>query len=133
TLQPHLFEAFVSVLFKKQRYKTDLTSKSNDKGADVVALKDNDNLLIQVKLWSNKLPPNVVGEIVKAKPYYEKVYKRPLTLCIATNNTLTQQAMESAVENNIRIVEGNVIKQLLQQYEVSLNDIHDEEQNRKSL
>src|SRR5690606_15336483 len=48
-LQPRLFEAAIASLYKDQGFEVYLTPFSNDKGADIVALKKGENYLIQVK------------------------------------------------------------------------------------
>lgn len=55
---PRQFEEFVSELFEIMGYSTSLTTLSKDFGADVIAKKDNDTIVIQVKRFR---PDNKVG------------------------------------------------------------------------
>src|SRR5690606_1768561 len=69
-LTPTLFEAFIAALYSKKGYQVYLTPNSNDRGVDVVALKDTGNLLLQVKQSQSALSNNAIQEVFTAKTYY---------------------------------------------------------------
>src|SRR5690606_30190538 len=48
-LNSNEFEAFVDQVYKAKGFKTELTPISHDHGADLIAIKDNEKYVIQVK------------------------------------------------------------------------------------
>ena len=74
-LNPNLFEASIAALYKKQGFEIYLTPYSNDKGVDVVVLKNGENYLIQVKQTKSLVGNDAIQEICTAKNYYENEFK----------------------------------------------------------
>ena len=66
-LQPNLFEASIAALYEKQGFEVHLTPYSNDKGVDVVVLKDGENYLIQAKQTKSIVGNSAIQEICTAK------------------------------------------------------------------
>jgi SNF2 family DNA or RNA helicase len=129
-LSPDVFEAAVGSLYKKQGYDVDLTSYSGDFGADVVALGDDCNYLIQCKRSSGKVDNKAVQEIVTAKNYYERSYGLSFELIVATNSFVTQGANQLALDNRVFIVDRVELSKLLIGHEIFMSDIQTLERTR---
>jgi restriction endonuclease Mrr len=129
-LDPLYFEALIASLFQKQGHRVQLTPKSNDKGADVVVRNGNDNFLIQVKHSNRELGHEAIGEILKARGYYQNKYQTEFSLRIVTNRYLNKSARKLAEDNKIVFLDRGEIARLLCKYEVTLRDILTTEKSR---
>jgi HJR/Mrr/RecB family endonuclease len=123
-LTPSLFEAFVCLLWQRQGYTVSLTPQSADKGADVVALGADTNLLIQIKhSRGGNVGDAAVGEILKSRGYYSKMFGAEFELAIATNVGITGPAVQSAEYSNVRTYVRADIERLAQRYGVTLAEV----------
>lgn len=119
------FEEVVSKLYLKMGYQTIKTPASNDKGADVIAWKDNarkKGLLIQCKQTAGNSNMNACGvqEIYSAKAFYEARYACEFQTLVITNaNDFTVNAKELALQNDVTLVARNQLVALLNQYPVA--------------
>ena len=90
------FEQFVSYLFTKMGYTTEITKSSGDQGMDIIAEKGGNRVGIQSKCYSSKVTNRAVQEIFTALNHYN---------CskgiVVTNNYFTDSAVELAQSNNI--------------------------------
>lgn len=98
------FEYFLADLLKKNGYETELTPKSNDYGADIIATRDNIKYAIQCKFYSKPIGINAVQEVLGALQYY-----KCNVAIVATNNTYTNNALELAQKSNVILWDGNYI------------------------
>lgn len=98
------FEYYLADLLKKNGYETELTPKSNDYGADIIATKDNIKYAIQCKFYSNPIGISAVQEVLGALQYY-----KCNVAIVATNNTYTNNAIELAQKSNVILWDGNYI------------------------
>jgi len=130
--EPTFFEAAIAAIYEKKGYQVTLTPKSNDKGADVVALSENRNYLIQVKQSKSPINGNSVGEVLKAKGYYEKIYNEQFYLKVATNNELNSNAIMLANANHVAIFDRSAIKTFLEAEKLFLSEIHEIENKRSA-
>lgn len=69
-LSPFEFEKYVAQLFKEKDYKVDITPKSGDFGADVIARKSGETVAIQVKKQRNNVGVKDVSHLVGSLHYY---------------------------------------------------------------
>lgn len=90
------FEAFVSILFTKLGYRTELTKSSGDQGIDVIAEKNGVRIGIQAKCYSSAVPNKAIQQVVAGLKYY-KLDKG----IVLTNNFFTASAIDLAYSNNI--------------------------------
>lgn len=105
------FETFVANLYKMLGYNViDVTSKSGDQGADVIIEKDYIKYAIQVKYYNNPVGNKAIQEVVAAKSFY-KTDKA----MVVTNSTFTPQAITLANANDVLLVDGNKLDELIQQ------------------
>ncbi len=103
------FETYIANLYKILGYKIiNLTSKSGDQGADVIIEKNNIKYAIQVKYYSTPVGNKAVQEVVAAKNFY-KTNKA----MVVTNSTYTQQAKLLAKANDVILVDGGNLQQLI--------------------
>ena len=99
------FEEYVAKLYEKLGYKTKVTRKSGDQGADIIADKDNKRYVIQAKFYSSSVNNKAVQEVVASIGMYNADYG-----IVVTNNTYTSSAVELAKANNIELVDGDKIE-----------------------
>ncbi|MCP4345512.1 MAG: DEAD/DEAH box helicase family protein [Desulfobacterales bacterium] len=128
--EPHFFEAAVAAVFKKKGFRVILTPNSNDKGADVVAMSDAENFLIQVKQSKNPINDKAVGEILKAKGYYESKYKKKFSLMVATNNELNSNARVMAENNKVSSFIRSDFEEFLSKNDLYYSEIRQIENER---
>lgn len=105
------FETFVANLYKLLGYEVlEVTSKSGDQGADVIIEKDNIKFAIQVKYYNEPVGNKAVQEVVAGKNFYKT--DRAM---VVTNSTFTQQAKALANANDVILVDGARLTQLIGQ------------------
>ena len=104
------FEEYVANLYKNLGYTIEeVTKKSGDQGADVIAYKDNLKYVIQAKYYTGAVGNKAVQEVVASM----SLYKADKGIVI-TNSSFTMAAMELAVANKIELVDGEKIEQYIQ-------------------
>src|SRR5690606_38671369 len=123
-LQPRLFEAAIASLYKDQGFEVYLTPFSNDKGADIVALKKGENYLIQVKQSKSLVGNDAVQEICTAKNYYEAKFKEKFKLLTITNNNYTPTAVLLAGANDVKLLHRAELEKLLKEQRITTKDIN---------
>jgi HJR/Mrr/RecB family endonuclease len=131
-LNPNLFEAYIAALYKKQGFDIRLTPYSNDKGADIVLLKSNENYLIQVKQTKSLVGNEAIQEINTAKNYYQNLFKVEFDLLAITNNDFSSSAKTLAVSNSIKLLDREDLEDMINKYDISLIEINKLESQRMS-
>lgn len=102
------FELYLENVFKDLGYKVRHTGKAGDQGADLV-LKYGDKIyVVQAKYYSSKLDNTPVQEIVGAIKYYNANQG-----VVVTNSSFTNGAEQLAKANNIILIDGTELKQLV--------------------
>jgi len=129
-LNPNLFEATIGALYQKQGFQVYLTPYSNDKGVDVVILKNGDNYLIQAKQTKSLVGNGAIQEICTAKKYYEDKFKEKFKLLTITNNNYSSSAVILAKSNDIELINRENLMTLVIQNSITINDIHKIESQR---
>ena len=129
-LNPNLFEASIAVLYKKQGFEVFLTPYSNDKGVDVVVLKNGENYLIQVKQTSSLVGNETIQEICTAKKYYENKFSEQFNLLTVTNNDYSSSAKILAKANDIQLFNRNYLETLINANDITIQDINKIESQR---
>jgi HJR/Mrr/RecB family endonuclease len=131
-LQPDLFEASIASLYKKQGFEIFLTPYSNDKGVDIVALKNSENYLIQAKQTKSMVGIEAIQEISAAKNYYENKFKENFKLMTITNNDYTSSAKILAYANNVNLLNRIELENMISNNKITLQDINKTAQQRMS-
>lgn len=100
------FEEFLQVVFKNMHYKTMLTPITGDYGADLLVKKNGVKTVIQAKRWKNTVGVEAVQQVVASMRYYKAT-----DAMVITNNYYSQNAINLAKANNVRLWDrGDVIK-----------------------
>jgi HJR/Mrr/RecB family endonuclease len=129
-LNPSLFEASIAALYKKQGFEVYLTPYSNDKGVDVVVLKNGENYLIQVKQTKSLVGNEAIQEICTAKNYYENKFKEQFNLLTVTNNDYSSSAKILAKTNDIQLFNRNNLENLINTNYITIQEINKIESQR---
>ncbi len=108
-LKGYDFELFISTLLQSFGFTTFTTSKSGDKGADIIAKNKSITIAIQAKLYyNNKVGTHAVQEIYTAREYY----KCGIAMLI-TNSSFTNQAIDIAKRLNVLIIDRDELINLM--------------------
>ena len=129
-LNPNLFEASIAALYKKQGFEIYLTPYSNDKGVDVVVLKNGENYLIQVKQTKSLVGNEAIQEICTAKKYYENKFNEQFNLMTVTNNDYSSSAKILATTNDIQLFNRNLLEILINTNDITIQEINKIESQR---
>ncbi|WP_443938220.1 SNF2-related protein [Pedobacter sp. MW01-1-1] len=129
-LNPNLFEATIGALYKKQGFEVYLTPYSNDKGVDVVVLKNGENYLIQAKQTKSLVGNEAIQEICTAKKYYEDRFKEKFKLLTITNNDYSSSATILANSNEITLLNRRYLENLVTENNITIQDINKIESQR---
>ena len=114
-ITPFEFENFISELFKKIGYNTEVTSKTGDYGIDVIAKDKNDVIAIQVKKYSkgNNVSNRDVQRLLGAM--HLRTIKANKAILITTSD-FTMQAKEQAKEAPIELWNGSYLNNIVEKY-----------------
>ena len=129
-LNPNLFEATIAALYSKQGFQVYLTPYSNDKGVDVVVLKNGENYLIQAKQTKSLVGNEAIQEICTAKKYYEDKFKEQFNLLTITNNDYSSSAIILAKSNDIKLLNRGHLENLVAKNDITIQDINKIESQR---
>lgn len=129
-LNPNLFEATIGALYNKQGFEVYLTPYSNDKGVDVVVLKNGENYLIQAKQTKSLVGNEAIQEICTAKKYYEDRFKEQFKLMTITNNDYSSSATILAKSNDITLLNRVHLENLIANNDITIQDINKIESQR---
>lgn len=127
---PNLFEAAIGALYKKQGFEVYLTPYSNDKGVDVVVLKNGENYLIQAKQTKSLVGIEAIQEICTAKKYYEDRFKEQFKLLTITNNDYSSSSKILAKSNDITLLNRGHLENLVTENSITIQDINKIESQR---
>lgn len=124
------FEAFAVELLRKTYDCGDahLTKNGNDYGADGLLNTQDGLILIQAKLTGHDTfsGHKAVQEVYAAQTTYANAFGgKPIIKCIVFTNArnLTTKAREFAKEHKVEIINGNAIKNLLDQHPVIFKEV----------
>ncbi|WP_342304111.1 restriction endonuclease [Methanolobus sp. ZRKC5] len=114
-IDPQEFEVLLSRLFSSIGYKTELTQYSRDRGIDIVIMIENFGLthkwLVQAKRYSESVGVKEVREYSSLR-YRDHVDG----VIIAATSSFTKEAMEEAAEHNLKLIDGNLLVEMLNHY-----------------
>lgn len=100
------FEEFLEIVFRDRGYKTMLTPLTGDYGADLLIKKKGVKTVIQAKRWKSTVGVEAVQQVVASMKYYKAT-----DAMVITNNYYSQNAINLAKVNNVRLWDrGDVIK-----------------------
>jgi superfamily II DNA or RNA helicase len=124
-LSPSDFEALVACLYRHKRYQVVLTSLSSDGGADVVAVRPEEVILIQTKhsTKSNPVPPTAVHDILGAQNIYQTKIPRTLRLHVVTNAHFDTACATQARQHGITLIDATQLRTMISAAGTTLGDI----------
>lgn len=105
------FESYIADLFEAKDYSAKVTKGAGDQGADIVAEKGLEKVVIQAKRYSGKVSNSAVQEVVASKDHYSA--DRGIVI---TNSKFTSSAKELANSNEIELWEGDKLKRQIKRY-----------------
>jgi len=114
---PDDFEALVALLFEKMDYHTRVTPRSNDRGVDVVAVKESglsfDKIALQCKLVSSPVGRPVLQQLLGVLSE-DPSYSRGI---LVTNNRMSREAVKYLKDNGrLAAIEGHELESLLRKH-----------------
>lgn len=118
---PYEFEVFVAKLWEDNGYETKVRQKSNDKGIDIEARKDDKVELIQVKQYN---PENRIGsnDVRKYATLYQQVPDVD-DVIIVTSSTFTSPARELGNDLGVRLIDGQALEEMTKKAGFDLDNI----------
>lgn len=115
TLSPSTFEEFIGKLFELMGYSVENLPDVGDYGADLIARKDNDAIVIQCKQYSDG---NHVGaeEVQKTLGAMWK-YKANKSILVTTSS-FTVRAEEQAKDAPIELWDKKILREMIEKYQI---------------
>lgn len=104
------FEYFLCTYFKELGYKAKTTPMVNDYGADVIASKDGEKIVIQAKRYKENVGIKAVQEVIGAREYY-KADKA----IVITSSYFTPNAKNLAQSGNVELWDRTKLKSVMTQ------------------
>jgi len=116
---PEDFETLIAMLFEKMGFHTRVTPQSNDRGVDVIAVKESglscEKIAVQCKLVASPVGRPVLQQllgVLSEDPSYSRGY-------VVTNNRMSREAVAYLKENGrLAAIEGHELEHLLRKYEL---------------
>lgn len=109
------FEEFVARILRENGYSdVDVTQKSNDYGADVIAYRDGIKYVFQCKHYSSQVGIEAVQQVYSAKTYYDGH-----VAIVITNSVFTKAAKVLADELGVVLWDCEKLKELSEEREDS--------------
>jgi len=105
------FEKFISMIFTKMGYVSNVTQHTRDFGVDVIAEKNGVKIAIQAKCYSGSVSPSAIQEIVAGMKYYN--CQKGI---VVTNSFFTKAAIELAQSNSIQLWDRNILDETISKY-----------------
>jgi SNF2 family DNA or RNA helicase/HJR/Mrr/RecB family endonuclease len=133
SLNPNLFEAFIAALYSKKGFVTYLTPYSNDKGVDVVAIRDGECYLLQAKQSKYVIGNDAVREIYTAKNYYEIKFRETFSLVVISNNYFSTSADILSMTNQVKLVNRSAFEKWVEEAGVTLQEMNKQESQRMTV
>lgn len=97
------FEEYLRCLFKGLGYKVNKTNATNDYGADLVLIGNNEKIVVQAKRYKSSVGIKAVQEVLGAKSYYEADQAWVITNSVR----FTKNAQSLAQKSNVRLIDKN--------------------------
>lgn len=107
------FESFLKKLFEKMGYSVELTSHTNDMGADLILSKQGERISVQAKRWIGNVPGTAIQEVVGSL----KCYKTQRGI-VVTNSEFTNQVIKMAHHNHVELWNRDKLNEMLNKYSI---------------
>lgn len=100
-MTPKEYEQYIARLYQKKGYETTVTPYSNDWGIDVIAIKGDEKIAIQAKMYGNS---RKVNRSTIMQLHGAMAFQKCTKAVLATDGELLDDAIEVAQKLNIEIV-----------------------------
>lgn len=130
-ITPFEFETLTAVLYEKMGFTTHLTARSNDKGVDVIALKDDKILFIQCKHTLNKVGTDAMKDLLYAKDIYKEYVDLNRVECVIV--TSSNEVHEAILSSDISVVKRDKLANMLCEYSIYKDEVDVKDDNRCSF
>lgn len=104
---PAEYETYCASLIARQGWSANTTATTGDQGADIIATKRSDTLVVQCKLYSTKVGNDAVQQVIAARAYYKANFA-----AVITNSTYTKSAIELAKSSCVILLNHSEIDEL---------------------
>lgn len=104
------FEYFLCTYFKELGYRAKTTPAVNDYGADLIAYKEEEKIVVQAKRYKEKVGIKAVQEAIGAREYY-KADKA----MVITSSHFTPNARNLAESGSVELWDREKLKSVMQQ------------------
>jgi len=101
------FEEYLKVLFRKLGYKTQVTRKTGDFGADLI-FKGKKKIIVQAKRYKSNVGLDAVREAYSAQAYYKADES-----WVITNSRFTKQALDLAKACNVKMLDRSDLEKFI--------------------
>jgi len=124
-LSPLDFEALIATLFDAMGHVSVLTAAGNDGGADVVAFRNGEITLVQVKHSHSGtyVGTSAVGDLVGASNTYNVALRHSVRMTIVTNSRVSSEAEAECRSLDIDIVTRAELARRLKAHPILLTDV----------
>lgn len=123
-LTPNFFEAYIAALYTLQGFQVFLTPYSNDKGVDVVAIKDGENYLLQAKQTKSLVGNEAIQEIYTARNYYEGRFNEKFKLVVISNSDFSSSAEALSRTTEIILIRRSQLDKMSNEIEVTIEQVN---------
>lgn len=111
SLTGYEFEDFLKTLFEKMGFITETTKLSGDQGADLIINNFGTKTAVQAKRYTGKVTNKAVQEVVASIAHYGADNGM-----VVTTGEFTASAIELANSNNIELINGQKLEELINKY-----------------
>lgn len=124
-LSPSDFEALIATLFEAMGHVSVLTAAGNDGGADVVAFRNGEMTLVQVKHSHSgvHVGTGAIGDLVGASNTYNVALRHSVRMTIVTNTKLAFDAGSECSGIGIDVITRVELARYLRQFLILLSDV----------
>jgi hypothetical protein len=131
-LPHHLFEALVACLLEAEGYKTILTARSNDHGADALGFREGELWLIQAKHTKKDtlIGSVAMADLMAAAMSYSKPLVYSLHLLAVTNGNFSEETRNEAERNGIKLLDRHKLMARLRSSSISMGTVYVRENDR---
>ena len=105
------FENLVARLYSAMGYASKRVGGSGDQGADVIANKNGESILIQAKCYQNTVDNKAVQQAVAGRVHYGCT-----RAVVITTSYFTQGAIALAKSNSVELIDGELLKRKLAEH-----------------
>jgi len=124
-LSPLDFEALIATLFEAMGHVSVLTAAGNDGGADVVAFRNGEITLIQVKHSRSgvHVGTGAIGDLVGASNTYNVALRHSVRMTVVTNTKMAFDAESECSNLGIDVITRVELARYLRQFPILLTDV----------